>query len=260
MLQASFASSAFSPKSRVVFAFFARSARNVQRARQIVVLFWRVFLQVYRLVVFDEQMSRMDGIDQGRVQPALLDDSCRVNRFFQTHLLAISQKHANWRLDVVVIAHPVEVQSESRTMLDHQPLVVLPPCAQVVLRIVANPLHKFCECPPKRDEGWHVLFIETDELARSLCDSALNGWKRVALKCVDLYAIFSGYDFCRSDLNNFRDLVFLISQCRFKVKNNDLQALSHPVCIVSIMARIGHRKQNKDKSGCLIETKKDKNP
>lgn len=224
MLQASLASSTFSPESRVVFAFFAGSARNVQRARQIVVLFWRVFFQLYRLVVFDEQMSCVDGINQGGVQPALLDDSCRVDRFFQTHLFAISQKHANWRLDVVVIAHPVEVQAKPRTMLDHQTLVVLPPCAQVVFRIVADPLHKFCECPAKRDKGWHVLFIETDEFARSLCNSALNGWKGVSLECVDLHAIFSGYDFCRSDLNNFRDLVSLISQCRFKVKNNDLQA------------------------------------
>lgn len=224
MLQASLASSAFSPESRVVFAFFARSARNVQRARQIVVLFWGVFFQVHRLVVFNEQMSGVDRIDQGRVQPAFLNDSCRVDRLFETHLFAISQKQANWRLDVIVIAHPVEVQTESRTMLDHQTLVILSPCAQVVFRIGADPLHKFCKGPAKRYKGWHVLFIETDELARSVCDSALDGWKGVALKCVDLHAIFSGYDLCRSDFNNFRDLVFLISQCRFKVKNNDLQA------------------------------------
>lgn len=224
MLQASLASSAFSPESCVVFAFFTRSARNVQRARQIVVLFWCVCFQVYRLVVLDEQMSRMDGIDQGRVQPAFLNDPCRVDRFLEAHLFAISQEHANRWLDIVVVAHPVEVQTKSGTMLDHQPLVVLPPSAQVVFRIGADPLHKFCKCFLKRDKGRHVLFIETDELARSLRYSAFNSWKGVALKCIDLHPIFSGHDFCRSDFNNFRDLVSLMSQCRFKVKNNDLQA------------------------------------
>lgn len=166
----------------------------------------------------------MYRINQRGMQPSFLDNSGTIDRILETHLLAVGEQHADRGLNIVVIAHPAEIQPKASAMLDHQPLVILAPRAQVVVRIGSNPLQKGMEAFAKRNKRRHIFLVQTDELAGALRNSALDGRKRIALEGVYLHAVWSGNNFCRSDLDDFRNLVFLMSQCRFQVIYNDLQA------------------------------------